>query len=81
MGIGPALKRGTGASNGRPAVVLAIQKQPDANTLELTRELETVLDGIAATLPGGTVLHQNLFNQADFITRSTDNVIHSLRDR
>mgnify|MGYP003345111563 FL=1 len=44
--IGEALKRGTGSHKGAPAVILGIQKQPGANTLELTRLLDTTIDDI-----------------------------------
>ena len=50
--VGPALKRGEGSHNGEPAVVLGIQKQPGANTLELTRRLDAVLDDIQRSLLG-----------------------------
>src|SRR5262249_43954539 len=41
--IGEALKRGTGSHKASPAVILGIQKQPGANTLALTRELDATL--------------------------------------
>ena len=49
--IGEALKRGEGSHNAMPAVILGIQKQPGANTLELTRTLDATLDDIQRTLP------------------------------
>src|SRR5436190_10312758 len=49
--IGEALKRGTGSHKGEPAVILGIQKQPGANTLSLTRQLDATLTDIQRTLP------------------------------
>jgi CzcA family heavy metal efflux pump len=76
--IGEGLKRGTGAFNGKPAVILAIQKQPGANTLELTERLDEVFDELQRTLPPGMVLETRVFRQADFIQRSVDNVTTAL---
>jgi CzcA family heavy metal efflux pump len=76
--IGEGLKRGTGAFNGKPAVILAIQKQPGANTLELTDRLDEVLADLQRTLPPGMVLETQVFRQADFIQRSIDNVTTAL---
>jgi CzcA family heavy metal efflux pump len=76
--IGEGLKRGTGAFNGKSAVILAIQKQPGANTLELTERLDEVLGDLQRTLPPGMVLETQVFRQADFIQRSVDNVTTAL---
>jgi len=78
--IGPALKRGEGSHNGEPAVVLGVQKQPGANTLELTRVLDRTLDDIQRTLPAGMRIEKNIFRQADFIERSLQNLTRALRD-
>ena len=78
--IGPAPKRGTGAHNGKAAVVLGIQKQPGANTLELTDRLDTTLEDIQAGLPAGMKIERHIFRQADFIRVSVDNLLVALRD-
>ena len=78
--IGAALKRGEGSHKGSPAVILGIQKQPGANTLELTRQLDSTLDDIQRTLPVGMVIDKHVFRQADFIQRALDNLIGALRD-
>ena len=78
--IGPALKRGEGAHNGREAVIIGIQKQPDINTLELTAQLDSVLEDIQATLPKGMALNRHIFRQADFIEVAIANVFGALRD-
>lgn len=78
--IGPAPKRGTGSHNGKPAVIIGIQKQPLANTLELTKNLDRLLDDIQAGLPDGMMIDKHIFRQADFISVSIDNVLKALRD-
>ena len=78
--IGPAIRRGEGSSDGRPAVVLGIQKQPGANTLELTRRIDRELAAIQATLPAGMVIERNKVRQAEFIETAVRNVSVALRD-
>ena len=78
--IGEAIKRGEGSRNGKPAVILGIQKQPGANTLELTHALDNVLDEIQASLPAGMRIDKQIFRQADFIEISIRNLVAALRD-
>ncbi len=77
---GPAPTRGTAGYNGKEAVIIGIQKQPVANTLELTGRLDTVLDDIQASLPEGMQIDKQLFRQADFISISIKNLMAALRD-
>jgi CzcA family heavy metal efflux pump len=78
--IGEEPKRGEGSTKGKPAVILGIQKQPGANTLMLTKELDAVLDDIGAKLPAGMVIDKRIFRQGDFIAISIHNVLLALRD-
>lgn len=78
--IGAAPKRGEGSANGRPAVILGIQKQPGANTLAVTRELDSLLDELQAKLPEGMEINKRIFRQADFIAIAIRNIQHALRD-
>src|SRR5918992_4351843 len=48
-----AFKRGDAGYNGAPAVVLSVQKQPAADTVRLTREIEAALSGFKQGLPAG----------------------------
>jgi len=78
--IGEEPKRGEGSTRGQPAVILGIQKQPGANTLKLTQELDAVLDDIAAKLPAGMAIDRHIFRQADFIEVAIQNIMAALRD-
>lgn len=78
VGQGPV--RGLGSVSGRRAVILGIQKQPQANTLELQKRLDEVLDDLRDDLPQGITLETDLFRQADFIETAVRNVEHALRD-
>ncbi|GEL42880.1 multidrug transporter AcrB [Methylorubrum extorquens] len=70
----PAVKRGDAGFNGRSAVIVSIQKQPGADTVELTRKIEAALDSIQKTLPAGVNAKNIQFRQATFIEASVGNV-------
>ncbi|MHB1306269.1 MAG: efflux RND transporter permease subunit [Limisphaerales bacterium] len=72
--VGEAQKRGEGSAMGKPAVILGLQKQPGANTLELTKRLDAVLAEVTAKLPPGMSMKTDIFRQADFISVSVRNV-------
>lgn len=78
--MAPALKRGTAAERGNPAVVLSIQKAPGTNTLALTDAVDAMLDDAENTLPSGVVMNRHVFRQADFIEIAIDNVSTVARD-
>ena len=75
-----ALKRGEGGYNGVPAVILSVQKQPAADTVRLTRDIEIALVEMRQGLPAGLAEPKVLFRQADFIRNSVGNVTEALRD-
>lgn len=72
------LKRGDGSFNMKPAVVATIQKQPNANTLEVTEQIETILATLKASLPPDVLIDTKAFQQADFIKRAIGNVNRAL---
>ncbi|MBL8382461.1 MAG: efflux RND transporter permease subunit [Burkholderiales bacterium] len=74
VAFAPAIKRGDAGYNGRPAVILGVQKQPDADTVRLTRSIEAALDELKAGLPAGLAPPQVTFRQASFIEGSVENL-------
>jgi CzcA family heavy metal efflux pump len=76
----PAMKRGDGGYNGLPAVIVSVQKQPDADTVRVTRDIEAALGEMKQGRPAGLSEPRALFRQADFIRASIGNVTEALRD-
>jgi CzcA family heavy metal efflux pump len=77
---GAALKRGEGSRNGKPAVIVGVQKQPGANTIEVTDRLDRELDNLQQDLPVGISIDRRIFRQSDFIQVAVNNVVRALRD-
>ena len=86
--FGGPVKRGDGSVRvktvdgieGGSAVILAVQKQPGADTLKLDREIDKVLTALQADLPTDVVIERRIFKQADFIHAAIENVIEAVRD-
>ncbi|MEZ4340863.1 MAG: efflux RND transporter permease subunit [Sandaracinaceae bacterium] len=79
--IGPAVRRGTGSYDGRPAVVLSVVRQPAADTLATTALVDAALDELEPDLAArGVQLHRDLFRQSEFIGTAVDNLVDVLRD-
>lgn len=65
---------------GGPAVIMTIQKQPNANTLTIDRRIDEVLDSLQEELPSDVVIERRIFKQSDFIESAVENVIDAVRD-
>ncbi len=78
--LAPATKRGDASYNGKPAVILSVQKQPSADSVVVTRAVEQAMKDLAKSRPQGVAEPQFLFRQADFIEHSVRNVEDALRD-
>jgi HME family heavy-metal exporter len=70
----PAVRRGDAGYEGKPAVILGIQKQPTADTVRLTRDIEQALTEMKGTLPAGMEAPRVTFRQAGFIESSISNL-------
>jgi Cu/Ag efflux pump CusA len=79
-GAGSTHAKDGGALIGGPAVLLTVQKQPGANTLDLTPRLDRALDELQRDAPPGAVVERHIFRQADFIRTAIDNVVEAIRD-
>jgi CzcA family heavy metal efflux pump len=74
---------GNGAAmklSGGPAVIMTVQKQPNADTLVLDRRIDEVLEGLQRELPPDVVIERRIFKQADFIEAAVENVTEAVRD-
>jgi CzcA family heavy metal efflux pump len=78
--FGTAFKRGDGSLNGRPAVILSIEKQPEANTVTLTEEIMKAVEELQGSMPADVKINTDVFQQKHFIVSALTNVEHALRD-
>ena len=86
--FGGPVKRGDGSVQvktdsgieGGSAVIIAVQKQPGADTLHLDREIGVVLDELQKDLPPNVIVERRIFKQANFIAAAVENVVEAIRD-
>lgn len=80
VALAAAPPRGSGSSRGNPAVVIGVKKAPFTNTLDITANIDKVLDELQATLPEGVELDRHVMRQSELINLSLSNLLHVLRD-
>ena len=68
---------GDAVVNDGPGLVLVIEKFPNANTLEVTRDLEAAFEEMAPGLPGVDI-DTTIYRPASYIETSTDNLARAL---
>jgi len=65
----------TVSANGKPAVLLSVNRQPDSNTVEVADEVRAEMEAIRPTLPAGVDMRP-FYDQSNIVTES----IASVRD-
>jgi CzcA family heavy metal efflux pump len=77
--IGGAIpKVGDASLKGSPAVLMTIAKQPETNTIELTKNIDEAILELSKTLPKDVQVNTHIFRQADFIEASIGNIQKAL---
>lgn len=78
--VGSAVKQGYASANAQPAVILSVSKQPNINTIKVTRNIEKSLTNIQKSFPADVTMDTKIFRQADFIESSVGNVGKALME-
>lgn len=73
-----APKMGIASTNGKPAVLMTITKQPNTSTLDLTQKLDASIADLQKSLPADVKMTTDIYRQERFINNSIDNVQKSL---
>jgi CzcA family heavy metal efflux pump len=76
--IGAAPKIGDASISSEKGIIITILKQPNANTLSLTQDIDAAMEGIKKQLPNGVKIDTNIFRQSKFIQSSIDNLQKTL---
>ncbi|MGD9784221.1 MAG: efflux RND transporter permease subunit [Hyphomicrobiaceae bacterium] len=74
VNFAPRVKRGDAGYQGEAAVIIGVQKQPQADTVSVTHMVEAALDKLQRTMPDGVIANRVQFRQATFIETSIANV-------
>ena len=74
---GPQPLIGDAVVNSGPGLLLVLEKSPDANTLQVTKDVDDALKDLQPGLPG-IQFDNHVFRQANFIEQSVDNLELSL---
>lgn len=75
--IGSPLPIGDAVINSQMGIMLIVEKQPWANTLDVTRNVESAMEDLEPALKGIEV-DTTIFRPATFIERALENLSHSL---
>jgi Cu/Ag efflux pump CusA len=65
---------------GGTAVMLTVQKQPDADTVALDKRIDLVLESLKRELPADIKIETEIFRQSNFIEAAVANVSEAVRD-
>lgn len=75
---GASLVRGSASVDGEQGIILRIFKQPNAETLKVSQEIDALFADLQKTAPTGVVLRTDLFRQEWFISAGLLNVEKAL---
>lgn len=73
-----APKMGLASTKGKPSVILTVNKQPNTSTLELSDNIDKMVEDIKKILPADVVIDTDSYRQERFINNSIDNIKRSL---
>ena len=77
---GASTVRGTASVDGKNGIVLRVFKQPDAETLSVTKAVDDLVEDFSKSAPKGVTISSDLFRQEWFISAGLKNVEEALRD-
>jgi CzcA family heavy metal efflux pump len=75
--LGAGIKRGDGSYKGQKAVIVMVNRQPDADTPTVSRAVETAMQELGKSLPKDLKVDLT-FRQEEYIESSVDNVKSAL---
>lgn len=73
-----APKTGLASVCGKSGVIMTVTKQPYTSTLDLTNNLDAIIENLKSELPKDVVVNTQLYRQQNFIDSSINNIQQSL---